>query len=53
MTSIKKIISALLAALFMTGLLVSAPAIAAENNCVKTDSIENLSEDEYFWRYKS
>ena len=53
MTTIKKFISALLAALFMTGLLVSAPVSAAGSSCVKTDSIENLSEEEYFWRYKS
>jgi hypothetical protein len=53
MTSIKKIISAMLAALFMTGLLVSAPVSAAEKGCVSTDSIENLSEEEYFHRYES
>ena len=53
MTSIKKMISAFLAALFMTGLLVSAPVSAAEKGCVSTDSVENLSEEEYFHRYES
>ena len=53
MTSTKKIVSAFLAALFMTGLLASAPASAAEKGCVSTDSIENLSEQEYFDRYES
>jgi hypothetical protein len=53
MTSIKKIVSAFLAVLFMTGLLASAPVSAAESVCVKTDSIENLSEEEHFWRYES
>ena len=53
MTTIKKIVSTFLAALFMTGLLASAPVNAAESHCVKSDSIENLSEEEYFWRYES
>ena len=53
MTSTKKIVSAFLAALFMTGLLASAPASAAEKGCVGTDSIENLSEEEYFHLYES
>jgi len=53
MTAIKNIIAAFLAALFITGVLATAPASAAENTCVKTDSIENLSEEEYFWRYES
>jgi len=53
MTSTRKIVSAFLAALFMTGLLASAPVSAAEKNCVGTDSIEDLSEEEYFNRYES
>ena len=53
MTSIKKILSAFLAALFMTGLLASAPVSAAEKGCVNTDSVENISEEEYFQRYES
>lgn len=53
MTAIKKIVSGLLAALFMTGVLAVTPAIAAESQCVKTDNIENLSEDEYFELYES
>ena len=53
MTTIKKIVSTFLAALFMTGLLASAAVNAAERHCVKSDSIENLSEEEYFWRYES
>ena len=53
MSAIKKIVSAFLAALFMTGLLASAPVSAAESNCVKSDSIENLSEEEYFHLYES
>lgn len=50
MTSTKKIVSAFLAALFMTGLLASAPVSAA---CVTTDSIEKLSAEEYFHLYES
>ena len=53
MTSIKKIVSAFLAALFMTGLLASAPVSAAEKGCVGTNSIENLSAEEYFQLYES
>jgi hypothetical protein len=53
MTSIKKIVSGFLAALFMTGVLAATPATAAENVCVKTDSIENLSEEEHFMLYES
>ena len=53
MTSTRKIISAFLAALFMTGLLASAPVSAAEKGCVTTDSIEELSAEEYFHLYES
>ncbi len=52
MTSIKKIVSAFLAALFMTGLLSSAPVSAVEKGCVGT-SIEDISEEEHFQRYES
>jgi len=53
MTSIKKIVSAFLAALFMTGLLASAPVIAAEKGCVGVDAIDTLSEEEHFMLYES
>ncbi len=53
MTSTRKIVSAFLAALFMTGLLASAPVSAAEKGCVTTDSIEELSAEEYFHLYES
>jgi quinol monooxygenase YgiN len=53
MTSIKKIVSAFLAALFMTGLLASAPVSAAEKGCVGVDAIETLSEEEHFMLYES
>ena len=53
MTSTRKIVSAFLAALFMTGLLASAPVSAAEKGCVSTDSIEELSAEEYFHLYES
>ena len=53
MTTVNKIVSAFLAALFMTGVLAITPVSAAEDVCVKTDNIENLSEEEYFWRYES
>ena len=53
MTSIKKIVSAFLAALFMTGLLASAPASAAEKGCVGVDAIDTLSEEEHFMLYES
>ena len=53
MTSTRKIVSAFLAALFMTGLLASAPVSAAEKGCVRTDSIEELSAEEYFHLYES
>ena len=53
MTSTKKIVSAFLAALFMTGLLASAPVSAAEKGCVSTNSIEELSAEEYFQLYES
>ena len=53
MTSIKKIVSAFLAALFMTGLLASAPVGAAEKSCVSVDAIESLSEEEHFMLYES
>ena len=53
MTSTRKIVSAFLAALFMTGLLASAPVSAAEKGCVSTDSIEKLSAEEYFHLYES
>lgn len=53
MTAIKKIVSAFLAALFMTGLLASAPVSAAEKGCVGTNSIESLSEEEHFHLYES
>jgi hypothetical protein len=53
MTSIKKIVSAFLAALFMTGLLVSAPVSAAEKDCVGVNDIDSLSEEEHFMLYES
>ena len=53
MTSTRNIVSAFLAALFMTGLLASAPVSAAEKGCVSTDSIEELSAEEYFHLYES
>ncbi|MEX1347301.1 MAG: hypothetical protein AB1Z31_06170 [Desulfobacterales bacterium] len=53
MTSTKKIVSAFLAALFMTGLLASAPVSAVEKGCVSTNSIEELSAEEYFHLYES
>ena len=53
MTSTRKIVSAFLAALFMTGLLASAPVSAAEKGCVSTNSIEELSAEEYFHLYES
>ena len=53
MTSIKKIVSAFLAALFMTGLLASAPVSAAEKDCVGVDAIDTLSEEEHFMLYES
>ena len=53
MSAIKKIVSAFLAALFMTGLLASAPVSAAEKGCVGVDAIESLSEEEHFMLYES
>jgi len=53
MSITRKFVSTFLAALFMTGLLASAPVSAAEKSCVNTDSIENLSDEEYFLRYES
>jgi len=53
MTAIKKIVATFLAALFMTGVLAITPATAAEDVCVKADSIENLSEEEHFMLYES
>ena len=53
MSTIKKMISAFLAALFMTGLLVSTPVSAAEKSCVGVDAIETLSEEEHFMLYES
>ena len=53
MSTIKRITSTFLAALFMTGVLAVTPVSAVEGVCVKTDNIENLSEEEYFWRYES
>jgi len=53
MTSIKKIVSTFLAALFMTGLLASAPVTAAEKGCAGVNHIETLSDDEYFSLYES
>ena len=53
MTSIKKIVSAFLAALFMTGLLASAPVSAAGKGCVGVDAIDTLSEEEHFMLYES
>ena len=53
MTTIKKIVSAFLAALFMTGLLASAPVTAAENSCVKVNHIESLSDEEFHKLYES
>jgi len=53
MTITKKFVSAFLAALFMTGLLASAPVSAAEKGCVGVDAIDTLSEEEHFMLYES
>ena len=53
MTSIKNIVSTFLAALFMTGLLATAPVSAAEKGCVGVDAIDTLSEEEHFMLYES
>ena len=53
MTITKKFVSTFLAALFMTGLLASAPVSAAENGCVGVDAIDTLSEEEHFMLYES
>lgn len=53
MTSIKKIVSTFLAALFMTGLLASAPVSAAEKGCATVNDIESLSAEEHFMLYES
>jgi hypothetical protein len=51
--TINKIVSAFLAALFMTGLLVSAPVSAAESNCATVNHIESLSDEEFHKLYES
>ncbi|MEX1347300.1 MAG: hypothetical protein AB1Z31_06165 [Desulfobacterales bacterium] len=53
MTITKKFVSTFLAALFMTGLLASAPVSAAEKGCVGVDAIDTLSEEEHFMLYES
>lgn len=53
MTSVKKYISAFLAALFMTGFLAATPAVAAEKDCVNTNHIDQLTEEEHFMLYES
>ena len=52
MTTIKNIVSAFLAALFMTGLLASAPVNAAESACVKVNHIDTLSAEEFHELYE-
>jgi hypothetical protein len=52
MTTINKIVSAFLAALFMTGLLASAPASAADKGCVSVNDIESLSDEEFHELYE-
>ncbi len=51
MATVNKVISVLLAALFLTGLLGIAPASA--EGVLKTTPIEELSEEEIFDRYES
>ena len=53
MTITKKFVSTFLAALFMTGLLASAPVSAAEKGCVGVDANDTLSEEEHFMLYES
>ena len=53
MTTIKKVVSTFLAALFMTGLLASAPVTAAEKGCVGVNNIESLSDEEFHELYES
>ena len=52
MTTIKKVVSTFLAALFMTGLLASAPVSAADSVCVKVNDIESLSDEEFHELYE-
>lgn len=52
MTTIKKVVSSFLAALFMTGLLASAPVSAADSVCVKVNHIESLSDEEFHELYE-
>ncbi len=51
MTTVNKIVSAFLATLFLTGLLATAPATAAES--VKSDTVNDISAEEHFSRYES
>ena len=51
MTTVNKIVSAFLAALFLTGVLGLAPASA--EGVLKTDPIDQLSSEEIFDRYES
>ena len=53
MTTIKKIVSSILAVLFMTGLLASAPVTAADNSCARVHDIESLSAEEFHKLYES
>ena len=39
--------------LMITSALLVSAALAGEKGCVSTDSIENLSEEEYFHLYES
>ena len=51
MTTVNKIVSAFLAALFLTGVMGLAPASA--EGVLKTDPIDQLSSEEIFDRYES
>lgn len=53
MTSTKKFVSVFLAALFMTGLLATAPVNAAEKGCVGVNHIDSLSDEEFHTLYES
>ncbi len=51
MTTVNKIVSAFLTALFLTGVMGLAPASA--EGVLKTDPIDQLSSEEIFDRYES
>lgn len=51
MTTVNKIVSAFLAALFLTGILGTTTA-SADENVLKTVSIETISSEEFFDLYE-